>query len=48
MYFGPALMATGILLETSAIGTDAPAEKLHVNGKIRANDYDLEALPALT
>ena len=29
------------------IGTDSPAEKLHVNGKIRANDYDLEALPPL-
>ena len=29
------------------IGIDAPAEKLHVNGKIRANDYDLETLPSL-
>ena len=29
------------------IGTDSPEEKLHVNGKIRANDYDLEALPPL-
>ena len=29
------------------INTDSPAEKLHVDGKIRANDYDLEALPAL-
>ena len=30
------------------IGTDSPAEKLHVDGKIRANDYDLEALPPLS
>ena len=30
------------------IGIDAPAEKLHVNGKVRANDYDLEALPPLS
>ena len=30
------------------IGTDAPAEKLHVDGKVRANDYDLEALPPLS
>ena len=29
------------------IGTNAPAEKLDVNGKVRANDYDLEALPPL-
>ena len=29
------------------IGVDAPTSKLHVNGKVRANDYDLEALPAL-
>ena len=29
------------------IGTDSPQEKLHVNGKIRATDYDLEALPVL-
>ena len=29
------------------IGTTTPAEKLHVNGKVRANDYDLEALPPL-
>ena len=28
------------------IGTTTPAEKLHVNGKVRANDYDLEALPS--
>ena len=30
------------------IGTTTPAEKLHVNGKVRANDYDLEALPPLS
>ena len=30
------------------IGTEAPAEKLHVDGKVRANDYDLEALPPLS
>ena len=30
------------------IGVDSPASKLHVNGKIRANDYDLEALPPLS
>ena len=30
------------------IGTNAPAEKLDVNGKVRANDYDLEALPPLS
>ena len=29
------------------IGIDSPAEKLHVDGKIRATDYDLEALPSL-
>ena len=29
------------------VGIDAPAEKLHVNGKVRAN-YDLEALPPLS
>ena len=30
------------------IGIDTPVEKLHVNGKIRANDYDLEILPPLS
>ena len=36
------------LTNNVGIGTDAPAEKLHVNGKVRANDYDLEALPPLS
>ena len=30
------------------IGTDSPEKKLHVNGKVRAKDYDLEALPSLS
>ena len=45
-------IASDILLAPSGgnvgIGIDTPAEKLHVNGKIRAKDYDLEILPPLS